>query len=85
MADNTPVNSQITDAVTQTNVKVLGEAPAQALATLYQTMAHSMSLAMQNAMQAQGGLQQIGNSVTSTACKQILEISGGGMGGSPKG
>lgn len=81
MADNTPVNSQITDAVTQTNVKVLGEAPAQALAALYQTMAHSISLSMQNAMQAQGGLQQIGNAITSTACKQILEISGGGMGG----
>lgn len=81
MADNTPVNSQITDAITQTNVKVLGEAPAQALATLYQTMAHSISLSMQNSMQAQGGLQQIGNAITSTACKQILELSGGGMGG----
>lgn len=79
MADNTPVNSQITDAVTQTNVKVLGEAPAQAMAALYQTMAHSISLSMQNAMQAQGGLQQIGNAITSTACKQILEISGGGI------
>jgi hypothetical protein len=40
---------------------------------------------MQNSMQAQGGLQQIGNAITSTACKQILEISGGGMtGGSQK-
>ncbi len=78
MADNTPVNSQITDAVTQTNVKVLGEAPAQAMAVLYQTLAHSVSLAMQNSMQAQGGLQQISNAITSTACKQILEISSGG-------
>ncbi len=84
MADNTPVNSQITDAVTQTNVKVLGEAPAQAMAVLYQTLAHSISLSMQNSMQAQGGLQQISNAITSTACKQILEISGGGMGGGSK-
>lgn len=81
MADNTPVNAQITDAVTQTNVKVLGEAPAQAMGLVYQTMAHSISLAMQNAMQAQGGLQQIGNAVTSTACRQILDIAGGGMTG----
>lgn len=81
MADNTAVNAQITDAVTQTNVKVLGEAPAQAMAVLYQTLAHSVSLAMQNSMQAQGGLQQISNAITSTACKQILEISNGGMGG----
>ncbi len=80
MATDTAVNSQITDAVTQTNVKVLGEAPAQAMALVYQTMAHSISLAMQNAMQAQGGLQQIGNAVTSSAVKMILEVSKGGIG-----
>jgi len=80
MATDTAVNSQITDAVTQTNVKVLGEAPAQAMALVYQTMAHSISLAMQNAMQAQGGLQQIGNAVTSTAVRMILEVSKGGIG-----
>ena len=79
MATDTAVNSQITDAVTQTNVKVLGEAPAQAMALVYQTMAHSISLAMQNAMQAQGGLQQIGNAVTSSAVKMILEVSKGGI------
>ena len=80
MATDTAVNSQITDAVTQTNVKVLGEAPAQAMALVYQTMAHSISLAMQNAMQAQGGLQQVGNAVTSSAVKMILEVSKGGIG-----
>jgi len=72
MADNTPVNGQITDAVTQTNVKVLGEAPAQSMALVYQTMAHSISLAMENAQQAQGGLQQIGNAVTSSAVTMIM-------------
>ena len=35
------VNSQITDAVTQTNVKVVAEAPAQAMAALYQVASHS--------------------------------------------
>jgi hypothetical protein len=80
MANDTAVNSQITDAITQTNVKVLGEAPAQAMALVYQTMAHSISLAMQNAMQAQGGLQQISNAVTSSAVKMILEVSKGGIG-----
>lgn len=66
------VNEQVTDAVTQANVKVLGEAPAQSMAMVYQTMAHSISLAMQNAQQAQGGLQQIGNAVTSSAVTMIL-------------
>lgn len=76
---NSQVNPQVTDAVTQVNVKVLAESPAQAMGLVYQSMAHSMSLAMQNSMHAQGGLQQIGNAVTSTACKMILEVSGGGM------
>jgi hypothetical protein len=72
MPPDPPVNPQVTDAVTQTNVKVLGEAPAQSMAMVYQSMAHSISLAMQNAQQAQGGLQQIGNAVTSSAVTMIL-------------
>jgi hypothetical protein len=79
MADSTAVNSQITDAVTQANVKVLGEAPAQSMALIYQTMAHSISLAMENAQQAQGGLQQIGNAVTSSAITMILNAAGAGQ------
>lgn len=75
MADHTPVNAQITDAVTQANVKVLGEAPAQSMALIYQTMAHSISLAMENAQQAQGGLQQIGNAVTTSAVTMILNAA----------
>jgi len=75
MADNTPVNGQITDAVTQTNVKVLGEAPAQSMAIVYQTLAHSISLVMENAQQAQGGLQQIGNAVTSSAITMIMNAA----------
>lgn len=68
------VNAQVTDAVTQTNVKVVAEAPAQSMALVYQSMAHSISLAMQNAQQAQGGLQQIGNAVTSSAVTMILNV-----------
>jgi hypothetical protein len=54
MAD-TPilVNSQITDAITQTNVKVLGEAPAMALGSLYQTVANSVAMAAANAVYSQ--------------------------------
>jgi len=78
MPDSTSVNSQITDAVTQTNVKVVAEAPAQSMAMVYQTMAHSISLAMENAMQAQGGLQQIGNAVTSSGVRMIFDAANGG-------
>ncbi|MBI6636155.1 RebB family R body protein, partial [Pseudomonas paralactis] len=31
------VNEQITDAVTQTNVKVVAESPAMAMSTIYQS------------------------------------------------
>ena len=75
MAADTPVNSQVTDAVTHTNVKVLGEAPAQSMALVYQSMSDSISLAMQNAQQAQGGLQQIGNAVTSSAVTMIMNAA----------
>lgn len=72
MADITPVNGQITDAVTQTNVMVLGEAPAHSLALAYQGAAHSLTLAMQNAQQAQAGMQQIGVAVASAAAARLL-------------
>ncbi len=53
MADPTAVNAQITDAVTQTNVKVVAEAPAQAIAALYQIASHSAGLSLQNAVYSQ--------------------------------
>jgi RES domain-containing protein len=53
MAIPTPVNSQITDAVTQSNLAVLGNAPAVAMSTVYQSMAHSIGLMFQNSVQAQ--------------------------------
>ncbi|WP_434633105.1 RebB family R body protein [Chromobacterium sp. CV08] len=53
MAFPTAVNNQITDAVTQSNVKVLGEAPAMAIGSIYQTMAHSTGILFENAVSAQ--------------------------------
>jgi len=53
MPDSTTVNPQITDAVTQANVKVLGEAPAMAMGAIYQTMAHSTGILFENAVAAQ--------------------------------
>ncbi|TRX74969.1 RebB family R body protein [Pseudomonas mangiferae] len=47
------VSAQVTDAVTQSNVKVVGEAPAIALGSIYQTMAHSTGILFENAVSAQ--------------------------------
>lgn len=71
MAFPTSVNSQITDAVTQTNVKVLAEAPAQALAQLYQTMAQAAGLAGANAVTAQQQGNDLATAVT-TRCVEAL-------------
>ncbi|HEY2068061.1 MAG TPA: RebB family R body protein [Rhizomicrobium sp.] len=71
MGNPTAVNAQVTDAVTQTNVKVVGEAPAEAIAAETQAMAHSIGLAMENATATQGGMQQINNAATGTLISQI--------------
>jgi hypothetical protein len=51
MADT--VNSQITDAVTQANTQVLGNAPAIAMSNLYQATAQALANAAHNATSAQ--------------------------------
>ena len=53
MALDTALNSQITDAVTQANVKTLGDSPALSLSNLYQMVSQSLGLAAQNAVMAQ--------------------------------
>ena len=53
MAFPTAVNNQITDAVTQANVKVLGDAPAMAMGNLFQATSQALSNAAHNATTAQ--------------------------------
>lgn len=53
MAFPTAVNSQITDSVTQANVKVLGDAPAMALGSFYQATSQALANAAHNATNSQ--------------------------------
>jgi hypothetical protein len=53
MAFPTAINDQITDSVTQSNVKVLGDAPAIAMSNLNQATAEALSNAARNATAAQ--------------------------------
>ena len=71
MAFPTSVNSQITDAVTQANVTVLGDAPAVAVAIVYQSTALALSLAAQNATSAQQQTNILAQAVTA-ACVAAL-------------
>ena len=72
MADPTLVNGQITDAVTQANVKVLGDAPAMAMGTVFQTMAQPIGLSMQNAVANQQNMNTLAVAVL-TKCVSQLE------------
>lgn len=83
----TPVNSQITDAVTQSNVEVVAISPAQSMGMLYQMATHSAGLSLQNSVSSQQNLNQIANAVVATAVREILSIGsgGGGSGGGASG
>ncbi|HTC11160.1 MAG TPA: RebB family R body protein [Acetobacteraceae bacterium] len=71
MAYTTELNGQITDAVAQVNVEVSGDAPAQAMATTYQTTAQAVSLAMQNAVAGQQTLAALSQAIL-RSCVQAL-------------
>ncbi len=71
MAFPTAVNSQITDAITQANVKVLGDAPAQAMGSVFQAMAHSIGIIFENAANQQQQNFTLSQAVT-TRCVQVL-------------
>jgi hypothetical protein len=79
MAEPTEVNDQITDAVTQSNVKVLGSAPAQAMGTLYQSIAQVQANAAQNATAAQQSVNAMHQAATAAAINLLL----GGRGAQP--
>lgn len=74
MAFPTSVNDQITDAVTQSNVKVIGEAPAMATSTIYQSMAHSSGILFQNAVSAQQQQHTLSQAATNQGVVQIYSL-----------
>lgn len=74
MAFPTSVNDQITDAVTQSNVKVVGEAPAMAMGTIYQSMAHSTGILFENAVAAQQQQNTLTQAATNQGVMQIYSV-----------
>jgi Killing trait len=68
---NETVNQQVVDAVTATNLKVVGEAPAQAIATLYQIATQAAAIAMGNANSNQGNMNALNPSIVAKAISII--------------
>ena len=77
MAFPTAVNNQITDSVTQANVKVLGDAPALAMGNLYQATAQALALAAHNAVFAQQQMNVTAQAATAAGVALILKAGGG--------
>lgn len=95
MAFPTSVNDQITDSVTQANVKVLGDAPAISMGNLFQATSQALANAAHNATAAQQQtavtaqaattmgvttLYSIDTATTGEATKQILTTGVKGLG-----
>lgn len=74
MAFPTSVNDQITDSVTQTNVKVLGDAPAMALGSLYQATAQALATAALNATSAQQQLNITAQAATTMGVATLYSL-----------
>lgn len=73
MAFPTAVNSQITDSVTQVNVKVLGDAPAIAMGNLFQATSQALAMAAHNATTAQQQSNVLAQAVTTRCVQTILD------------
>lgn len=74
MADHTPVNSQITDAITQTNLTVLGNAPAQSMSNVYQVLAQSVGVSMQNAVTNQQSMNTIDTAIVAQGVNMLYAL-----------
>jgi hypothetical protein len=74
MADVTAINSQITDAVTQSNVKVLGDSPAMAMGAIFQSLAHSTGILYENAVSSQQQLAIAAQAATNQGVIQVYSI-----------
>ncbi|AZB10642.1 antirepresssor protein RebB [Chryseobacterium sp. G0162] len=70
----TTVNEQITDAVTQSNVKVVAESPAVALSNVYQSAAHSTGIMFENAVNSQNQQNILTQAATTQGISQIYSL-----------
>jgi hypothetical protein len=75
MAYPTPLNSMITDSVTQSSVQVLASAPAMAMGTIYQSAAHSIGILYQNATAAQRQSSICAQAATNAGVMQLYSAN----------
>lgn len=69
------VSRQVTDAITQTNVKILGEAPGMSMGMLYQATFQALANAAHNATAAQQNSNLILQVTTTQGVALLLGLS----------
>ncbi|MBY0393989.1 MAG: RebB family R body protein [Novosphingobium sp.] len=80
MAFPTSLNSQITDAVSQANVKVVGDAPAVAMGNLYISTSQALANAAHNATANQQQSSVTMQASTTQGVATLLSIDIGSTG-----
>lgn len=68
------VNPQITGAIAQTNVSVVGNAPAMGIGSLYQTIGNSVAMAAANAVYAQQQANVTYQAASTVGVTNLLEL-----------
>ena len=76
MAMPTPVNGQITDAVTQANVSVLGQSPAMAMGAIAMSLAQAQGLLFANMVSGQQQLNILAQAATAQGVATLLGAGG---------
>lgn len=71
MAIPTPVNGQITDAITQSNITTIGSTPGLASGLLAQAAAQATALSMQNAVANQQAMNELGIAVVARSVAML--------------
>lgn len=74
MAFPTALNSQITDSVTQANVKVLGDAPAMAMGNLFVGTSQALVNAAHNATTAQQNATLTAQAATTQGVSTLYSV-----------
>jgi len=65
------IDPQIVEAIASANLKVLGDAPAVALAVVYSALGHCVTLTMASATATQQGMANVGTAIADATAKAI--------------
>jgi len=68
------VNTQITDAITQTATATVGQSASVALGMFFQVEAQAFGQSMQNAVTSQHNINQIAEATTAVAVAKIMAL-----------